>query len=124
MLRTLTASLLVGAAILPAAAGAKADLGSAISLRVVDRDEATVQFASDQLPFKADGKTIDARIVMAPGKKPGKLRKVGMHGDDTRYESLVKSKTAFRVGARYTVRLKIAGQKTIERQVKLIDARR
>jgi hypothetical protein len=124
MLRTLTASLLVGAAILPASASAKVDLGGAISLRVVDRHEATVQFASDRLPLKADGKTIDARIVMAPGKKPGKLRKVGRHGDDTRYESRVRSKKAFRVGTRYTVRLKIAGQKPIERRVKLIDARR
>ena len=124
MLRTLTASLLAGAAIIPATASAKVDLGGAISLRVVDRNEATVQFASDPLPLKADGKTIDARIVMAAGKRPGKLRKVGMHGDDTRYESLVRSKKALRVGTRYTVKLEIAGQEPIVRQVKLIDARR
>ena len=55
---------------------------------LVDRHGATVEFASDQLPLKADGKTVDARIVMAPGKRPGALHKVGMHGDDTRYESL------------------------------------
>ena len=46
-----------------------------------------------------------------------------MHGDDTRYESLVRSKKALRVGERYTVKLEIAGQKTIVRKVKLIDAR-
>ena len=57
------------------------------------------------------------------GKRPGALRKVGMHGDDTRYASIVKSKSRFRVGTRYTVRLEIPGQKTIVRQVKLIDAR-
>ena len=124
MLRKFTASLLViGAGVDPATASAKVDLGSAISLRVVDRNEATVEFASDQVPLKADGKTLDARIVMAPGKKPGKLHKVGMHGDDTRYESLVRSKKALRVGERYTVKLEIAGQKTIVRKVKLIDAR-
>ena len=49
---------------------------------------------------------------MAPGKRPGALRKVGMHGDDTRYASTVKSKSRFRVGTRYTVRLEIPGQKT------------
>ena len=124
MLRTLTAAALAAAALLPATASAKVDLGSAISMRVVDSHHATVEFASDQLPFKADGKTVDARIVMAPGKRPGALHKVGMHGADTRYSSTVASKNRFRVNTRYTVRLEIAGQKDIVRQIKLIDARR
>ena len=47
---------------------------------------------------------------MAPGKRPGALRKVGMHGDDTRYASTVKSKSRFRIGTRYTVRLQVPGQ--------------
>ena len=115
MLRTLTAVTLAAAAILPATASAKVDLGSAISLRTVNSHNATVQFASDQLPS-------GARIVMAPGKRPGALRKVGMHGDDTRYASTVKSKNRFRVGTRYTVRLEIPGQNDIVRKVKLIDA--
>ena len=125
MLRTLTAAALAAAALLPATASAKVDLGSAISMRVVDSHDATVEFASDQLPFKADGKTVDARIVMAPGKRPGALHKVGMHGDDTRYSSTGRApRTRFRVNTRYTVRLEIAGQKDIVRQIKLIDARR
>lgn len=116
MLRTLTATALAAAAILPATASAKVDLGSAISLRTVNSHEATVRFASDALPR-------GARIVMAPGKRPGALRKVGRHGDDTRYVSTVKSKHRFRVGTRYTVRLEIPGQNDIVRKVKLIDAR-
>ena len=123
MLRTLTAAALAAAALLPATAGANVDLGGAISMRLVDSHRATVEFASDPLPVKADGKTVDARIVMAPGKRPGALHKVGMHGPDTRYSSTVKSKNRFRVGVRYTVRLEIAGQKDIVRQIKLIDAR-
>jgi hypothetical protein len=123
MLRTLTAAALATAVLLPATAGADVDLGGAISMRTVDTHHATVEFASDQLPVKADGKTVDARIVMAPGKRPGALRKVGMHGPDTRYSSTVKSKSRFRVGVRYTVRLEIAGQKDIVRQIKLIEAR-
>ena len=47
-----------------------------------------------------------------------------MHGDDTRYESRSAPRRRLRVGTRYTVRLEIAGQKPIVRQVKLIDARR
>jgi hypothetical protein len=116
MLRKLTGAALAAAVLLPATASAKVDLGSAISLRVVDSHEATVQFASDQLPR-------GARIVMAPGKRPGALRKVGMHGDDTRYVSTVKSEQRFRIGTRYTVRLEIPGQNDIVRKVKLIDAR-
>jgi hypothetical protein len=103
--------------LLPATASAKVDLGSAISMRLVDSHHATIEFASDRLP---EG----SRIVMAPGKRPGALREAGMHGDDTRYRSAVASKRRFRVGTRYKVRLEIKGQKAIERQVKLIDARR
>jgi hypothetical protein len=116
MLRSLTAGALAAAALLPATASAKADLGSAISLRVVDSRHATVSFASDPLPA-------GARIMMAPGKTSGTLRAVGKHGEDTRYASKVASKSRFRVGVRYTVRLEIPGQQTIVRKVKLIDAR-
>ena len=124
MLRLLTASLLASAALLiPATANADVGLGSAISLRVVDSHHATLEFASDALPKKADG-TFDARIVMAPGKRPSALKKHGMHGYDTDYVSTITSKNAFRVNVRYTVRLQIAGQKDIVRQIKLIDNRR
>lgn len=124
MLRLLTASLLASAALLvPATANAKVDLGGAITLRVVDSHHATLEFASDQLPAKADGK-VDASIVMAPGKRASALTKAGMHGDDTRYTATITSTHAFRVNVRYTVRLKIAGQQDIVRQIKLIDARR
>jgi hypothetical protein len=124
MLRLLTASLLACAALLPpATASAKVDLGGAISLRVVDSHHATLEFASDELPRKADG-TYDAGIHMAPGKRPSALTKHGMHGDDTTYVSTITSRNAFRVNVRYTVRLKIAGQKDIVREIKLIDNRR
>jgi hypothetical protein len=124
MLRLLTATLLASAALLiPATADAKVDLGSAITLRVIDTHHAKLAFASDVLPKKADG-TLDARIVMAPGKRPSALKKDGMHGDDTAYASTIASKNAFRVNVRYTVRLKIAGQKDIVREIKLIDNRR
>jgi hypothetical protein len=124
MLRLLTASLLATSALLiPATADAKVDLGGAITLRVDDSHHAKLEFASDALPLKADGR-IDASVVMAPGKRASALTKAGMHGDDTRYTSTITSKHAFRVNTRYTVRLKIAGQQDIVRQIKLIDARR
>ena len=46
-----------------------------------------------------------------------------MHGTDTRYRATITSKSDWRVNVRYTVRLKIAGQKDIVQKIKLIDAR-
>lgn len=103
------------------AAGA-VPLHSAIALRLVDTHRATIEFASPALPRKADG-AIDARYVLAPGKRASAIAKAGMHGTDTRYRATITSKSAWRVNVRYTVRLKIAGQPDIVRKVKLIDAR-
>ena len=122
MRRLLSLPLLVCALALPASASADVPLHSAISMRLVDTHHATIEFASPVLPRKADG-TIDARYVLAPGKRASAIKKVGMHGTDTRYSSTVRSKSAWRVNVRYTVRLKIAGQQDIVRKIKLIDAR-
>jgi hypothetical protein len=92
-------------------------------MRLADSHHATLEFASPVLPRQADG-TIDARYVLAPRKRASAIRKVGRHGTDTRYQATVTSKSDWRVGARYTVRLKIAGQQDIVRKIKLIDARR
>ena len=107
---------------LPAVASADVPLHSAISMRLVDAHHATLEFASPVLPAKAGG-GVDARYVLAPGKRAGAIAKVGLHGTDTRYRATITSKSAWRVNARYTVRLEIAGQKDIVRKLKLIDAR-
>jgi hypothetical protein len=112
----------VAALALPAAAQADVPLHGAISMRLVDSHHATLEFASPALPEKADG-TVDARYVLAPGKRAGAIAKAGMHGTDTRYRATIASRTRWRVNARYTVRLKIAGQQDLVRKVKLVDAR-
>jgi hypothetical protein len=123
MLRTLAAALLAATALaIPATASADVPIHSAISMRLVDSRHATLEFASPVLPRKADG-TIDARYVLAPGKRASAIKKVGMHGTDTRYRSTVTSTSALRANVRYTVRLKIAGQKDIVTKIKLIDNR-
>ena len=122
MPRFLTLPILLGALALPATASADVPIHSAISMRLVDTHHATIEFASPVLPRKADG-TIDARYVLAPGKRASAIKKVGMHGTDTRYQSTLTSKSDWRVNVRYTVRLKIAGQKDIVQKIKLIDAR-
>jgi hypothetical protein len=123
MLRTLAASLLAATALaMPATASADVPIHSAISMRLVDSHHATIEFASPVFPHKADG-TIDARYVLAAGKRASAFKKVGMHGTDTRYQSTITAKSAFRVNVRYTVRLKIAGQKDIVQKIKLIDNR-
>ena len=122
MRRFLPLPLVLGVLALPASASADVPIHSAISMRLVDTHHATIEFASPVLPRKADG-TIDARYVLAPGKRASAIKKVGMHGTDTRCSSTVRSKSAWRVNVRYTVRLKIAGQKDIVQKIKLIDAR-
>jgi hypothetical protein len=122
MTRFLAPLLITAALVLPATAAADVPIHSAISMRLVDSHHATIAFASPVLPRKADG-MIDARYVLAPGKHPGPIKKVGMHGTDTAYSSTVASKSAWRVNVRYTVRLVIAGQKDIVQKIKLIDAR-
>jgi hypothetical protein len=78
MLRTLTASLLAATALaVPATASADVPLHSAISMRLVDSHHATIEFASPVLPRTADG-TIDARYVLAPGKRASAIKKVGI----------------------------------------------
>src|SRR4051794_28673160 len=122
MARLPTLPLPLGALALPPSPRPPLPIPSAISMRLGDSPPPTIEFASPVLPRKADG-TIDARYVLAPGKRPSAIKKVGMHGDDTRYSSTVTSKTVWRVNVRYTVRLKIAGQKDIVQKIKLIDAR-
>ena len=69
--------------------------------------------------------TIDARYVLAPGKTASAIKKVGMHGTGVpATSSTPTSKSDWRVNVRYTVRLKIAGQKDIVQKIKLIDARK
>jgi hypothetical protein len=123
MTRFLAPLLIAAALVLPATAAADVPIHSAISMRLVDSHHATIEFASPVLPAKADG-TVDARYVLAPGKRPSAIKKVGMHGTDTRYSATITSTSKLRVDARYAVRLKIAGQKDIVRKIKLIDARR
>jgi hypothetical protein len=122
MRRSLSLPLLLGALALPATARADVPIHGAISMRLVDTHHATIEFASPVLPRKADG-AIDARYVLAPGKRASAIKKVGMHGTDTRYRATITSKSAWRVSVRYTVRLQIAGQKDIVEKIKLIDAR-
>src|SRR5262245_65679930 len=112
MRRLLSLPLVLGALALPASASADVPIHSAISMRLVDTHHATIEFASPVLPHKADG-TIDARYVLAPGKRAGAITKVGMHGTDTRYRATITSKTDWRVNVRYTGRPNIAGPKGI-----------
>jgi hypothetical protein len=122
MRRILSLPLLLGALALPASASADVPIHGAISMRLVNTHHATIEFASPVLPHKADG-SIHARYVLAPGKRASAIKKVGMHGTDTRYRARLTSKSRWRVNVRYTVRLKIAGQKDIVQKIKLIDAR-
>ena len=123
MTRFIAPLLITAALVLPATAAADVPIHSAISMRLVDSHHATIEFASPVLPRRPDG-TIDARYVLAPGKRPSAIKKVGMHGTDTRYSATITSKSVWRVNVRYSVRLKIAGQKDIVQKIKLIDARR
>ena len=84
----------------------------------MDTRHATLSFAADRLPRRADG-AIHARVTFATGQRVSALRVRGRHGDDVVYTARVTSQNPLRVGTKYTVRFRFAGQAPIERKVKL-----
>ena len=119
---TLTASLLAVAALAPAAAHAAGDhglrLGGQPTLHAIDAHHATLEFASDRLPRTAKG-AVDAHVRFAGAQRISGLKAVGTHGDDIRYQATVTSTPVLRIGAKYTVRIKLAESATVTRLVKL-----
>jgi hypothetical protein len=124
MIRTstaLTASLLAAAALVPATAGAAhLDLGGQPTLRQVDATHAQLRFAADRLPRRANG-AVDARVSIA-GQRVGTIRPTGRHGGDVVYGARVTAPAGLRAGAKYTVRIRLAGGRAIVRLVKLRPA--
>lgn len=115
---TLTAAGLAVAALAPAAASA-AKLAGAPQLRVVEGGAVQLKFAVDEkLPVKA-GK-VTTKVTVA-GKPVARLARAGRHGDDFVYTARVTA-SGLKVGAKYTVRFKLA-DRTLVRQVKLHPAR-
>jgi hypothetical protein len=121
MSRTLTAvtSSLLAAAVLAPAAMADVHLGGSPRLIPVDAHHARLEFAADRIPSHHG--RLDARVRFAGGQRVSGLKAVGTHGDDIRYGARVTSRRPLREGAKYTVRLSIPGQATLERLVKLHD---
>ena len=123
--KTLTASLLAAAALTPAAAQAAdgsaahtARLGGQPTMFQVDAHHATLEFAADRLPRTATG-AVDARMQFAGGQRVSALKPVGRHGTDIRYRATVTSTYDLRVGAKYTVRIRLAASPAVSRLVKL-----
>ena len=53
------------------------------------------------------------------GQRVSALKPVGRHGADIRYRATVTSTSDLRVGAKYTVRIALAGSPAVTRLVKL-----
>jgi hypothetical protein len=118
----LTASLLVTAALAPAAAGAASvHLGGQPSMHQTDATHARLQFAADRLPTSRSG-AVAARVRIAGGRISG-LTATGRHGRDVVYRARVTAPNGLDVGAKYTVRIEVPGQAPIVRLVKLHPAR-
>jgi hypothetical protein len=118
-LTTLTASALAVGALAPAAASASGvELRGAPTLRLIDRDQAKLTFATDEkLPRKRQG---GYKVYVAVhGKRVGDITLSGRHGHDFRYEGVMRAARTLTVGERYTLRIRIAGQDDIVRKVKL-----
>jgi hypothetical protein len=119
---TLTAALLAVAALAPAAAQASgATLGGQPTMRAIDSHHAKLEFAADRLPRTKSG-AVEATIRFAGGQRVGALKVAGRHGDDVRYTATVTSRSNLRVGAKYTVRIKLPGSPQVTRLVKLHPA--
>jgi hypothetical protein len=97
-------------ALAPGSAHAAA-LGGQPELAKVDAHHATLTFAADKLPRRADGR-YDATITFAGGQRVGTLTYTGKrHGTDPIYRARVTSKSNWRVDTKYTARFVLAGGK-------------
>jgi hypothetical protein len=65
---------------------------------------------------------VHARVQFAGGQRVSGLKPVGRHGYDVRYQATVTSKSALRIDAKDTVRIKLPGSPTVVRLVKLHPA--
>lgn len=126
-LRTITASALTlsalaAAAVAPATAAAPdVKLGGAPTMRLVDSDQARLQFATTKRLARTKTGAVNVRITFAGGQKVSSVKPVGRHGSDVVYRADVKSERDLRVGTKYTVTFKFAGQAAVKRLVKLQD---
>src|SRR3954452_15953580 len=112
--RTLTASLLAAAALVPATAqAAGAPLGGQPTMRTVDAHHATLQVTANRTPH----------VQFAGGQRVAAMKATGTHGRDTVYTATVTSRSDLRVGAKYPARTRLAGAKAVERLVTLKAAR-
>jgi hypothetical protein len=103
--------LAVAALAVPAAAGA-ADhtLGGAPTLHSIDAHHATLEFAASRAPDK---------IVLTNGRTLSALKTDGYHGYDHRYVATLTSKTALKLGTKYTMRFEWSGESPKKLLVKL-----
>jgi hypothetical protein len=123
-IKTVTASALAVATLVPAVASAAGlELRGAPTMRSIDANHATLSFTTDdRLPRNADG-TRSIRIRFASGKQTvSSVVARGRHGDEYRYSARVTSTSDLRVGAKYTVTFGDDGDVT--RKVKLQPKRR
>jgi hypothetical protein len=113
-------TLLVTAAVALAPGSAHAPaLGGQPELAKLDAHRATLTFAADKLPHRADG-SYDAKITFAGGQRVGTLSYTGKrHGTDPIYRAKVTSRRAWRVGTKYTARFELAGGKSQKLLLKL-----
>ena len=112
--KTLTASLLAAAALVPATAqAAGAHLGGQPTMRAVDAHHATLKVTANRTP----------RVHFAGGQRVSALKATGKHGRDTVYTATVSSRSNLRVGAKYTVTIRLPGAESVKRLVTLHAAR-
>lgn len=115
---TLPVTALAAAVLAPAVAFADIDLRGAPTLRLVGDDRAQLQFTTDhRLARKEDG---SAKVrVSVNGRRVSSIAASGRHGSDFVYRGTVSNADRLTVGKKYTVRVVIADQSPITRQVKL-----
>ena len=89
-----------------------AALGGQPELAKIDSHHATLTFAADKLPRRADG-GYEAKISFAGGQRVSTLTFTGRHhGYDPIYRAKVTTKSTWQVGTKYTAHFTLAGGKT------------
>lgn len=126
-LRALTIAAIAATGIAaPVAAGAGAgnELRSAPQMRLVDAQEAQLQFTTERPVGRTASGASKLRIqFVSSSHHVSDITSSGRHGDDYRYRAKVTSDSELRVGRKYRVRFQFRGQDAVTRLVKVHPAR-
>jgi hypothetical protein len=121
----IAAAAVITSALIPAAAPAAVHshpiLRGSPQMVLVDAHHATLRFPSQRIARTAAGK-VDATITYADGSRAYDTKPIGTHGGDIVYATKVASRHTIKNHEFFSVRFRLGGSGTVQRNVKLYKA--